>query len=156
MSLLRSVAQEISLDPGFDSLLEYLTSAGSEVTVVSDGFGFYVDDMCQGRVPVMTNRVVDNRMEFPYSNPDCACARCGTCKPAPIHSAGTRGQTTIFIGDGVSDRFAAQEADIVFAKGHLSEWCLVEGIAHVRFAELGKVESVLRSAVISPNDDLTR
>ena len=39
---LRTVASEVPLDPGFEPLVAELRAAGAEVTVVSDGFGFYV------------------------------------------------------------------------------------------------------------------
>ena len=43
---LRATASEVPLDPGFDALVATLREAGAEVTVVSDGFGFYVEPAC--------------------------------------------------------------------------------------------------------------
>src|SRR4029079_1122866 len=39
---LRAVAREVPLDPGLGPLVDGLRSAGAEVLVVSDGFGFHV------------------------------------------------------------------------------------------------------------------
>src|SRR5262249_14185763 len=39
---LRAMASEVPVDPGFAALVTGLRNGGAEVTVVSDGFGFYV------------------------------------------------------------------------------------------------------------------
>src|SRR2546423_1266299 len=41
---LRALAAEVELDPGFGPLVDALRTAGAELTIVSDGFGFYVHD----------------------------------------------------------------------------------------------------------------
>ena len=43
-STLRAIAAEVPLDPGVGPLVDALRAAGAELTVVSDGFGFYVQD----------------------------------------------------------------------------------------------------------------
>ena len=101
--------------------------------MISDGFGFYVQDACaQLGIPVITNAVdwATGALEFPNQDRCCACSSCGTCKQAPIKDARHRGRTTVLIGDGTSDRKAALLADVVFAKAELArlvsrEWrCL--------------------------------
>jgi 2-hydroxy-3-keto-5-methylthiopentenyl-1-phosphate phosphatase len=52
-------------------------------------------------------------------------------------------RTTVFVGDGTSDRHAARVADVVFATGALARWCADEGIAHVQFDTLADVATVL-------------
>ena len=42
----RAVAREVEIDPGFEPLIDALRAAGAEVMVVSDGFGFYADQVC--------------------------------------------------------------------------------------------------------------
>ena len=55
---LRELAAEVEVDPGF-LLFVRLRAAGAELTVVSDGFGFYVHDVCAPLgLDVLTN-VVD-------------------------------------------------------------------------------------------------
>jgi 2-hydroxy-3-keto-5-methylthiopentenyl-1-phosphate phosphatase len=138
-----AVAAEVPLDPGFGPLLKALRNAGAEVTVVSDGFGYYVHDRIDPfGVPVFTNEVdfATNTMRFPNASPDCAeCAECGTCKKQYIDAARARGRTTVFVGDGTSDRYAARAADVVFATQALATWCEDQGIAFQRFDELRTV-----------------
>lgn len=145
-ALLRAVAREVPLDPGFGPLLDALRAAGAEVTVVSDGFGFYVQDACAPfGVDVLTNEpdFATGRMEFPHEDRCCACSSCGTCKQAPIKDAKYRGRVTVLVGDGTSDVKAAMLADVVFAKDDLARWCAREGIGFVPFERLDDVLAAL-------------
>jgi 2,3-diketo-5-methylthio-1-phosphopentane phosphatase len=142
-----AVAAEVALDPAIRPLIEGLRALGAEVAVVSDGFGYYVHDRIDPfGVPVFTNEVdfTTNTMRFPNANPDCReCAECGTCKRRFIEDAAGRGRTTVFVGDGTSDRHAARAADVVFATKSLASWCTDEGIAFTHFDSLGEVAAAL-------------
>ncbi len=81
--LLRSVAAEVPLDPDTESLVAGLRAAGAEVSVVSDGFGFYATErLAHLGVPVVTNAVdwETGALEFPHEDRCCACSSCGTSK----------------------------------------------------------------------------
>jgi len=145
--LLRAVAAEVPLDPGFEPLITALRGAGAEVTVVSDGFGFHVRTDCEPLgIPVITNDADPDtgELSFPAADPECStCGVCGTCKRVPILEARSRGRVTVMVGDGVSDRHAAKEADVVLATAGLLAWCHSEGIACVPFSDLGDVTAAL-------------
>ena len=145
-AVLRTAVAEVELDPGLEPLLECLRAGGAEVVVVSDGFGFYAQEVCaRMSLPLVTN-VVDwarGRLEFPNLDRCCACSSCGTCKQAPIKEARRRGRTAVFVGDGVSDRKAALLADVLFAKGPLAEWCELAGVEHRPFDSLAEVHAAL-------------
>jgi 2,3-diketo-5-methylthio-1-phosphopentane phosphatase len=145
-SMLRSLAGEVKLDPGFEPLVDALHERGSEVTVVSDGFGFYVHDACErSGAAVLTNAVdfATGELLFPHEDRCCPCSSCGVCKQAPIKDAKYRGQTTVLVGDGASDRKAALIADVVFAKDALAVWCATFGVPAVPFATLHDVHRAL-------------
>ncbi len=143
----RDVAKEVPVDPAFHPLVERLTAAGAEVTVVSDGWGYYIADaIAPLDIPVFTNTIDfrSNTLVSPHADPTCAaCGVCGTCKPTIVRAAAGRGRATVFIGDGTSDRHAARVADVVFAKGALAAWCAQEGIAHTAFSTLTEVTATL-------------
>ena len=144
--LLREVAREVPLDDSFRPLVDGLRGEGAEVTVVSDGYGFYAEDACRDAgVPLLTNAVdfTTGVLNFPNLDACCACSSCGTCKQAPIREAARRGRTTIFIGDGMSDRKAALLADTLFAKANLADWCDDVGQPFLRFSNLGDVQRSL-------------
>jgi 2-hydroxy-3-keto-5-methylthiopentenyl-1-phosphate phosphatase len=138
-------ARSIPLDPGFEPLCAHLRSEGATVKVVSDGFGFYVEERCRPfNVEVLTNQVSDGEWGFPYANPLCSCVACGTCKVAPIEAAKSQGQFTVFIGDGPSDRHAAALADWVFAKESLAGWCREREIDFTEYQSLQDVLEALQ------------
>ena len=143
---LRAVAAEVALDPGFGALVGALRAAGAELVVVSDGFGFYVEQACAPLgVDVLTNAVdfATGELLFPHEDRCCPCSTCGVCKQAPIKDARYRGRTTVLVGDGASDRKAALLADVVFAKGSLARWCDAFGVACTRFDTLDDVRLAL-------------
>jgi 2,3-diketo-5-methylthio-1-phosphopentane phosphatase len=143
---LRTIAAEVPLDPDFPRLVGDLRTAGAELTVVSDGFGFYVRDACAPLgVAVLTNEVdfTTGELHFPHEDRCCPCSSCGVCKQAPIKDAQHRGRSTVLIGDGASDRKAALLADVVFAKGPLASWCSMFGVACTPFETLAEVHAAL-------------
>jgi len=143
---LRSVAGEVPLDPGLDGLVAGLRAAGAEVSIVSDGFGFYATERCAHLgIPVLTNAVdwATGTLVFPNEDRCCACSSCGTCKQAPIKDARHRGRATVMVGDGTSDRKAALLADLVIAKGGLAKWCAANGVPFSPFETLADVRTVL-------------
>lgn len=145
-AMLRSVAAEVPLDAGLEALVSGLLAARAEVSVLSDGFGFYAHDACDRLgIPVLTNAAdwETGALEFPHEDRCCACSSCGMCKQAPVKDAKRRGRTTIVVGDGTSDRKAALLADVVFAKGTLAVWCAANGVAHHRFDGLADVHEAL-------------
>ncbi|MFN8035577.1 MAG: HAD-IB family phosphatase [Acidimicrobiia bacterium] len=143
---LEAAAREVPLDPGFGPLVDALRTAGAEVTVVSDGFGFYVQAACAPfGVDVLTN-AVDFRtgeLRFPHEDRCCPCSTCGVCKQAPIKDAEYRQRTTVLVGDGASDRKAALLADVVLAKDGLARWCRSAGVRFEAFETLDDVRRLL-------------
>ena len=143
---LRATAAEVPIDPGFEPLVAALRHAGADVTVVSDGFGFQAEAVCEAAgIPVLTNHVDwgSGRIEFPHEDRCCPCSTCGTCKQAPIKDARDAGRSTVLVGDGTSDHKAALLADVVFAKRRLASWCDLFDVPYRRFATLADVHAAL-------------
>jgi len=139
---LRTAAAAVPIDPGVGALVDGLRVAGAEVSIVSDGFGFYVHErLGHLGIPIITNDVnwSTGELEFPHLDRCCACSSCGTCKQAPIKDAHRRGRVTVLVGDGVSDQKAAALADVVFAKDGLARWCAQFGVAYLPFDILDDV-----------------
>jgi len=68
---------------------------------------------------------------LPLNNPPLPHA--GVCKPLIIQKYRQDGLKVVYIGDGRSDREAAAEADLVFAKNELADYCQENGIKALRF-----------------------
>lgn len=131
--LLRTEAAAMPQDEGFAAFVRAVRERGAVVEVVSDGLGFYVRSnlaaLGVADVPVATNdNTVANGgagMSFPYGHP--ACFVCGTCKRERVRLHQAAGRVVVFIGDGMSDRYAAAHADVTFAIGALTRICAAEG-----------------------------
>jgi 2-hydroxy-3-keto-5-methylthiopentenyl-1-phosphate phosphatase len=131
--LLRSEAAAMPQDAAFPAFVRAARERGALVEVVSDGLGFYVRPnlatLGLNDVPVATNEnSVTNGglgMSFPYSHPSCFV--CGTCKRQRVQLHHAAGRVVVFIGDGMSDRFAAAHADVIFATDALTRICAAEG-----------------------------
>lgn len=131
--LLRGEAAAMPQDTSFPAFVESVRERGALVEVVSDGLGFYVRSnlaaLGLSAVPVATNEnsVADGGagMSFPYGHP--ACFVCGTCKRERVRLHQAAGRIVVFVGDGMSDRYAAAHADVTFATGALVRICMAEG-----------------------------
>lgn len=138
----RQVAAEVVVDPAFGPLAERLRSRGAEITVLCDGFGFYVAEACKPfDVQVLANTVdfTTGRLVYPHLDRCCPCSTCGMCKQAPIEDAQRRGRPTVLVSGDQADRKAALLADVLAADGALAEWCEIADVAYIDPAELNAV-----------------
>jgi len=147
----------IGIDPGFGALLESCAAGGVPIHIVSDGFDYCIRRLLS-RVPATlrpalhTVEVRASHLEpaahkawwtaFPFPEEPCIHG-CATCKPAVMQALTPVGGTTVFVGDGLSDRYAAAAADLVFAKDKLASYCIQQGIVHVSFTSLADVAADL-------------
>jgi 2-hydroxy-3-keto-5-methylthiopentenyl-1-phosphate phosphatase len=169
MALVRCAPREldallasIELDAGLCALLEASARLDVSVNIVSDGF-----DYCIRRILASANdprvkhllrsvRVCSShlahdggtrwRTEFPYYRTTCAHG-CATCKPEVMSRMNGRGAASVFVGDGLSDRYAVEAADIVFAKNGLARHCQERAIAHTVYSNLVEVAARLEDIV---------
>jgi hypothetical protein len=93
-------------------------------------------------------------VSFPYGHPRCHV--CGTCKRERVRRHRDAGRAVVFVGDGPSDRYAANHADVIFAKHGLATWCEAEGIAHQAWTDLSDVTAWLQDALASGRLPATR
>jgi len=139
-------------DPAFPAFVARAREVGATLEVVSDGFGFYVGHNLAriglADLPISTSEMTWTEagpgLSFPAGNP--ACLVCGTCKRERVLAHQARGLHVAFVGDGVSDRYAAAYADTVLAKDRLVDLCEAEGIPYLRWETFGDIS---RSAMIS-------
>ena len=126
--------------------MQSLRTAGAEIVVLSDGYGFYAEDICERQELALISNHIDWQdwsVRFPAISASCECPGCGTCKPAAFRAAQRDGRTTVLVGDGASDRRGAGAADRVFAKADLAEWCYAASVEYHPFASLADVMNVL-------------
>lgn len=149
----------LELDEGFLPLVNFCGESGIRIHVVSDGFDFYIRRMLEKavlnpqqlrRINVWANSLTasgENRWRtgFPHSRQVCGDG-CATCKPAVMRLNNPYAAPSVFVGDGLSDCFAAREADVVFAKGKLKDFCRQNRIPLTEYSNLRQVAESLDQA----------
>jgi 2,3-diketo-5-methylthio-1-phosphopentane phosphatase len=141
---------DIGVDPGFAMLLGTCAARAAPVHIVSDGF-----DYCIGRIlgredlhlreRLTSSHIVSSslgpeggRWRATFAHPPCAHG-CATCKPAAMERLSPTGAVTVFVGDGMSDRYAAACANVVFAKDKLAAFCDNASIPYTPYDTLAAV-----------------
>lgn len=129
----------IPIDLSFHDLLAFTRRVGVELAIVSDGLDWPIEIVLAEHgiygLPIYSNHVVINgeklTFEFPWY--DSLTPQAGVCKPLIIRKYHEGGSKVVYIGDGRSDREAALEADLVFAKNGLADYCQEQGIKALHF-----------------------
>jgi len=152
----------IKMDAGLTCLVALLRREHVPLYILSDGFDLFIQSLLEREgisdVPSRSNKLrhIGRRLipSFPYFK--VSCGRCGHCKRSSIAEIRKSHSVVIFVGDGLSDICAVREADAVFAKGSLAEYCKKHGIAHVPFTRLDevarKLPHLLQEALHNPNE----
>ena len=161
MSLVRAsrkqidtLLDEIGIDEGLLALLEMCAMQHVPVHIISDGFDYCIRRILSGagkRVAALLrggrfcaahleSRGNVWRTEFPFFHQTCGHG-CATCKPAVMRLLNKTNGSAIFVGDGLSDRYAVESADLVFAKEGLAAYCSANSIEHNPYQNLGDVSA---------------
>jgi 2,3-diketo-5-methylthio-1-phosphopentane phosphatase len=145
---MEAFVRKVRLRRGFRELLAAARRHGVPFVIVSEGLDFYIRAFLEDmgiEADIRCNRALFGPagivMEHPYA--DGECDRCGTCKKAQLLDFRARGFTTVYIGDGISDRCPAREADVLFARDGLLEYCGKQGIRCHSFRDFKDVLAVL-------------
>jgi len=146
---LEAFLRTVELDPGARELVAWCEARGIPFRVLSDGFDRNLDRLQElhgVRFAYDANhlRYEHGAWRIAAGHPSDGSCDCGTgvCKRARIeHFRGRHpGVPVVHIGNGrVSDRCAADAADIVFAKDTLADELDARGIGYERFTTLHDV-----------------
>lgn len=135
------ILTEIQIEKGFVEFYDNIKLNHIPTAIVSGGFyndiipflkKFDIDD-----IHIYANTLIfhkDNiKIEF-YDDIKRFCCHngpCGNCKIQHYHRYKEQYGKVVFIGDGTTDQYVAEIADIVFAKGHLLKYCIENNIEHI-------------------------
>ncbi len=159
---LNALIDTVPIDPDFLSFASFLGKRALPLYVLSDGFDLVIRRVFRkagigntlpgaGRVYASSLQIRGGRAltSFPYSGGECRHG-CATCKAAIIRKLRRKGSPVLFIGDGLSDRFAAEEADKVLAKRLLANYCGEHGIAFQAMETLAEARAAVEKFVGEP------
>jgi 2-hydroxy-3-keto-5-methylthiopentenyl-1-phosphate phosphatase len=169
MALVRATREElnrlldqIAVDDGLSSLLEMCASQDVLVHIISDGFDYCIRRILSRAAENLQSllrgvRIAASRLElqghlwrtaFPFFQQTCAHG-CATCKPAVMRLLNRTNAPALFVGDGLSDRYAVESANLVFAKNGLARYCREQSIEHMPYNNLGDVAVYVERWLVS-------
>ncbi|MGX8883126.1 MtnX-like HAD-IB family phosphatase [Methylovorus sp. SPW-M1] len=150
--------RQIELDQGFVPFYEYASRFG-EVIVASDGVDHAIH-MAFRHSGFPAVQIFSNRLDFtpegiaisfPNRRADCQGGN-GNCKCVIAREqSAISGGPVILIGDGKSDACIARQADVVFAKGKLIDYCEQQDIAYHPFSTFKDVLEAIRTWPLEHN-----
>ena len=148
------VSERIGIDETFRGLVDLARGRGWKLVVLSHGISQSLETMFEkygiSGVEWHANALREDngsvRITFPeqYAIEDGECSTlCGVCKGGHLRRAKREGYTTVYIGDGITDRCGAGRADIVFAKRYLKKYLTQQGKPFVEFQSFADVTAEL-------------
>jgi 2-hydroxy-3-keto-5-methylthiopentenyl-1-phosphate phosphatase len=162
MALVRASARELNtlidavpLAPGFADFCRFAEARALPFYVLSEGFDYVIRRVLkragvEGRLRNGRHlfsselRVEDGGLLTAFPHPVAGCEHgCATCKAGIMKRLGRGHAPIVFIGDGLSDRYAVEAADLVFAKHELLKYCLARGIAFEPFRTFADIQQRL-------------
>lgn len=162
---LDALIDAVPLDPHFAAFHCWTRRSGAPFYVVSDGFDYVIRRVlrnCGVNGELLNGshlfssamRVRDDgvEVEFPHWPQGCVHG-CATCKPEVMRRVRGRHRPVIFIGDGLSDRFAVEEADVVFAKDKLLAYCREHRVPCTAFSTFADIEKQLRQHLVKAGQE---
>lgn len=138
------VRAEVPLRPGARRLTDLARASGIPTTIVSGGLDFFIRPVLEREgleLPILSDSVITTdeggwAAAHPYGH--SSCRLCGICKAKLVAPPELR-SPTVFVGDGSTDRFAAEVASVVFARARLRSYCERFAIPHYPFEDLDTV-----------------
>ncbi len=140
---------------GFHDLVALARERDWPLVVVSSGFRQLIEPVLEQEgledLVVLSNSVdADPSGWRPRFRDEEACETCGEpCKRATVASLGD-GSEVVYVGDGYSDRCAAELAGRVFARGSLAAYLRERGVPFDPFEDFRDVAARLRTGGRAP------
>jgi HAD superfamily phosphoserine phosphatase-like hydrolase len=137
--------ERVAIDPAFPLFAKWCRSHDIPLTILSNGLEEIIRSLLGpydlGSFEIEANRLragcVPWKVIFRDDSP------WGHDKSAYLKESRRNGYAPVYAGDGISDREAADCAEIIFAKGQLVEYCESVGLDHYRFTSFGDIQPVL-------------
>ena len=148
----------LDVDPTFIPFVKFCSKNKIDMVVLSDGFDYYIDRLFNkaglAGLKYYSNKLfVDEtgmlKAEYPYFDVDSPTS--ANCKKNHIINHSSDDEYTVYIGDGNSDKDAAQYCDFIFAKDGLARFCSMERISFYPFRDFNEVQNKLTELMLKKN-----
>jgi 2,3-diketo-5-methylthio-1-phosphopentane phosphatase len=148
---------KIDIDNTFPDFVKLCKDNDIPLTILSDGMDFYIKHHLNksnlNHIKYHTNHAIleDNTIKIEFTRVNKKCPSCGICKGELIREFKQEMDEEykiIFIGDGYSDACGAKEADYLFAKKDLVEFCNEHSLNYYSYSNFDDVTKKLRELEI--------
>lgn len=138
------VLENVRVRPGFRELVELARERGWRFVIVSSGFRELIEPVLE-REGLSGVELLSNTVD---AGPDgwkvCfrvaeTCEVCGQPCKRSTAAALADGTELVYVGDGYSDRCAAEAADLVFARRGLAVYLEEQGVPFERFEDFHSI-----------------
>lgn len=154
---LKNFIDELPVDSTFKNFIDFCKSNNLDVIVLSDGFDFYIERVFNkvgiNGIKYYSNLLMINEgkllAKYPYYDADSPTS--ANCKKNHIINHSSDDDFTIYIGDGNSDKDAAQYCDFIFAKKDLARFCSMERISFFPFNDFIDVQNKITELIKKKN-----
>jgi 2-hydroxy-3-keto-5-methylthiopentenyl-1-phosphate phosphatase len=144
------VLENVRVRPGFRELVELSRERGWRFVIVSSGFRELIEPVLEREgapdVELLSNTVDADpdgwKVRFRVSE---TCEVCGQPCKRSTAAALADGTELVYVGDGYSDRCAAESADVVFARRGLAAYLEERGVPFEHFEDFHSVARSLAS-----------
>lgn len=147
---LKAFVDDVEIDPHFSNFILESEKSNIPIYLVSDGFDYFIERIL-GRyghqdIKFFANHLFfeDDKIALEFNSQHPECIQCANCKKFIMDAKRKRAGFVIYIGNGLSDRCAAEHADLVFAKDSLLKHCKDKGISCVPYRNFGEIIEYLR------------
>ena len=146
----RWVLDNVRVRPGFRDVVDLAHERGWRFVIVSSGFRELIERVLEREglrgVELLSNTVDPDpdgwKVRFRVSE---VCDVCGQPCKRSTAAALADGTELVYVGDGYSDRCAAESADLVFARRGLASYLEERGVPFERFEDFHSIARSLAS-----------
>lgn len=145
---LNYIKNDVVLQRGFKTFYENLKKANIPIAVVSGGFingieAFFNENGIEG-IPIYANRLIFNGDEIKVKFYGEENIKENTDSKVQLYRKFKKEyDKVIFIGDGHTDVHVAKEADCLFAKDYLEEYCIENDIEYLKWEDFYDINDYL-------------
>lgn len=135
----------VVIDPAFPPFAQWCKSHNIPLTILSNGLEEIIRSLL-GPYDLDSLRIEANSLRVgcvPWKVIFRDDSAWGHDKSAYLKESRRKGYAPVFVGDGVSDRDAADCAEIIFAKKQLAKYCKSASLDYYPFTSFGDIQSVL-------------
>jgi len=156
---LDAFARSQELDPWFPPFYRFCRQRALPLYVISDGMDAYIHRILEHHriteVQLRCNHLQvgqDGRLSVVFPYYEQSCGRCANCKGSHIRREKRSGETTLYVGDGLSDLSAVGAADILLAKKQLRAYCEEKGVNYIAYENFADVQAVVEKLLAGQAD----